>query len=114
MGLSSGRQVIFKMNNVVARELDIVLNVALPPTDTQNAAAASNKRQIDCDISNIIHHLAFKHSRTFSTALVNDVALFLKELAADTGCIVTAVLDGDVRPHSKRDAFKHRFESTMG
>ena len=112
MGLSSGRQVVFKMNNVVARELDIILDTTLPPTDRQNTTA--NKRRVNCDVSNIIHLLSFKHSRTFSTALVNDVALFLKELAADTGYVVTAVLDGDVRPQSKRDAFKRRFDSTMG
>ena len=111
MGLSIGRQFMFKMNNIVAQELDIILYTTLSITDDQNTA---NKRRIDCDVSNIIYLLSFKHSRTFSTALIDDIAFFLKEPAADTGYILTAVLDGNIRSHSKKDAFKRRFDSAMG
>ena len=31
----------------------------------------------------------------------------------ETGFIVTAIFDGDFRPHSKRDSFKRRYQHTM-
>mmetsp|Transcript_3094 Transcript_3094/g.4120 ORF Transcript_3094/g.4120 Transcript_3094/m.4120 type:complete len:122 (+) Transcript_3094:535-900(+) len=46
-----------------------------------------NKR-IDIDISNIIHQLSFRNSRTFSLPLVRDVASFLKRLASDSGFVL--------------------------
>ena len=111
MGIQNGRQVIFKMTNVVSRELRSLLNDVVFKDDcTKNTLT---QYRIDCDISNILHLLSFRHNKVFTLALVRDVAEFLKELAADTGFIVTAVLDGDVRPQSKRDAFKRRFEASI-
>ena len=36
-----------------------------------------------------------------------------KHLASDSGFIVTAILDGDIHPQSKRDAFKRCYTSTI-
>ena len=108
MGIDQGHQLVFKAVNVVSHELISMLS----HISKSNLSSQINKR-IDCDISNIIHQLSFRHSRVFSIALVQDVASFLKWLASESGFIVTAILDGDVRPQSKRDAFKRRFESTM-
>ena len=44
---------------------------------------------------------------------MRDVTLFLKHLAAVTGFLVVPISDGDIRPQSKRDAFKQRFKPTM-
>ena len=116
MGVNNGHQIIVKMEHVVARELDLMLDLieAKYPPDIPTTAIASTKRSIVCDVSNIIHKLSYRHSCIYSTLLVRDVALFLKRLAADTGYIVVPILDGDVRPQSKRDAFKRRFDCTMG
>ena len=46
-------------------------------------------------------------------ALVRDVADFLKRLAADSGFVVTCILDGDICPQSKRDSFNRRYKSIM-
>ena len=113
MGLQYGNQLICKMTNVVARELDLMLDFIGTKYPSNNIPSVSSKRSIACDLSNIIHSLSHKHSGIFSSALVREVALFLKQLAADTGYTVVAVLDGNVRPQSKRDAFKRRFQSTM-
>ena len=112
MGIKNGGQIIFKMSNVVAKEIDLMLDVImsnLPPGEQR----IPSKQSIDCDISNIIHKISYRHSSIFSTLLVRDVAIFLKQLAADTGYIVNAILDGDVRPQTKRDAFRRRYDSTM-
>ena len=109
MGLNYGDQITFKGTSLVARELISTLQLI----GNKSSSSRTTRKRIDCDVSNIIHYLSFKHSSIFSTALVNDVALFLKTLAADSGCIITPILDGDIRPQSKRDAFKRRYESTM-
>ena len=48
-----------------------------------------------------------------SKELVIQVTLFLKSLAYESEFIVTAILDGDIRPHIKRDAFARRYDRTM-
>lgn len=111
MGIQNGKQVIFKMSNVVSRELRSLLKDVVFKLDSKRSNLTQYR--IDCDVSNILHLLSFKHNKTFTLALVRDVAEFLKELAADTGFIVTAVLDGNIRPQSKRDAYKRRFESSI-
>ena len=98
MGLRNGNQVIFKATNIVAHELDIILDLILSKT-TSNTIAGSNvtaKKSIDCDVSNIIHKFSYQHSFVYSPSLVRDVAMFLKRLAKDTGYVVNPVLDGDV------------------
>lgn len=111
MGIHNGSQVVFKMTDIVSRELHLLLKEVVFKLDYTRSRLSQYR--IDCDRSNILHLLSFKHSKVFTLALVRDVAQFLKDLAADTGYIVTAVLDGDVRPQSKRDAFKRRFDSSI-
>ena len=106
MGLKYGNQILFKADSVVPRELHSMLNQIV------SKRSPSQIKRIDCDISNVIHQLSHKHARVFTVSLVRDVANFLKSLAME-GFIVTAILDGDVRPQSKRDAFKRRFDATM-
>ena len=115
MGIDNGGKVVAKMNKVVARELDLMLDYISSKHASNSIAETSNttKKSIACDVSNIIHKLAYRRYGNFSTALVRDVANFLKQLAADTGYVVTPILDGDIRPQTKRDAFKRRFDSTM-
>ena len=67
--------------------------------------------RLDVDVSNVAHIMAVKCS-TYES-LVNDVASYLKDLAYETGFCVTAVFDGDTRPHTKRDSFKRRFDHAM-
>ena len=86
---------VAKMDNLVARELDLLLREVVLKHASNNDPVTYQLR-LDCDISNILHTLAHKYSCIFSTALVRGLARFLKQLAADTGFIVTAVLDGDV------------------
>ena len=111
MGIQNGKQVLFKMTDVVSRELRSLLKDTVFKLDSTKSGITQYR--MDCDISNILHLKSFKHHQSFTLALVRDVAQFLKDLAADTGFVVTAVLDGDVRPQSKRDAFKRRFDSSM-
>ncbi len=118
MGIKNGNQIMFKLSNAVAREVDLMLDViqrkyTTTTNEDDETASPLRQRSIDCDVSNIIHKLSYRHSSIYSINLVRDVALFLKQLASDTGYEVTAVLDGDVRPQTKRDAFKRRYESTM-
>ena len=111
MDINNCDKVIFKATNVVAQEIDSILD--LIRTQAANNTNILKCKRINCDVSNILHILAFRHSSIFSIELVHDVARFLKRLAADSGFVVTAVLDGNFRPQSKRDAFKRRFDSTM-
>ena len=113
MGIKSCHQIVFKASSIVARELDAFLNHMISNNDFKNRPAAVKQKRIDCDISNIIHTLSYKHAKIFSSALVKDVAIFLKKLASETGFVVNAILDGNVRPQSKRDAFRRQYDSTM-
>ncbi len=123
MGIKNGNQVVFKMTNVVKIELDLMVKCMLQrrnevpsttPLTASDASTPSSKQTIiDCDVSNIIHTIGFRHSGIYSIALVHDTAKFLKSLAANTGYLVVPVLDGDLRPQSKRDAFRRRYNSTM-
>ena len=113
MGIHGCHQIVFKASNIVARELDALLNHMISNGVLKNRPAALKQKRIDCDVSNIIHTLSYKHAKIFSSALVKDVAVFLKKLASETGFIVNAVLDGNVRPQTKRDAFRRRYNSTM-
>lgn len=106
MGIDSCGQLLFKATNIVARELDLLLLDYMISNDFfKNRNVSRSDKKIDCDVSNIVHILSYRHAKVFSSALVQDVALFLKQLAVDTGYVVTAVLDGNIRPQSKRDAF---------
>ena len=113
MGIDNCNQLLFKASNIVARELDALLDFMISNQYFKNRNPSLQHKRIDCDVSNIIHLLSYRHSKIFSTALVRDVALFLKQLASDTGYVITAVLDGNIRPHTKRDAFQRRYTSTM-
>ena len=82
--------VTFKCTNLVAHDLCSVLEIG---------KTSRQCRRIDVDISNITHILSYKYARIFTPVLVQDVALFLKNLASESGFIVTAVLDEDsIRP----------------
>ena len=61
-------------------------------------------------MSNVAHIL----SRSVPTYedLVIDTATYLKDLVNESEFVVTAIFDGDYRPHSKRNSFK-RFETVM-
>ena len=105
MGINTtGNKLIWKATNVSTRELrEIVLH---------NTGKKSDERiNIDVDVSNVAHIL----SRSVSTYedLVIDTATCLKDLANESGFVVTAIFDGDYRPHSKRDSFKRRFETVI-
>ena len=113
MGIDNCNQLLFKASNIVARELDALLDFMISNQYFNNRKPSLQHKRIDCDVSNIIHLLSYRHSKIFSTALVRDVALFLKQLASDTGYGITAVLDGNIHPHTKRDAFQNRYTSTM-
>ena len=113
MGIDNGHNVIFKAESVVSSELNSMLDLMKTSQLSNLSNVHPKKKRIDCDISNIIHQLANGRCRIYSIELVRDVAKFLKKLAADSGFIVTAILDGDVRPQSKRDAFNRRYQSTM-
>ena len=81
---------------------------------TRVTIAVPSKQSIACNAVTIIYKLAYECSNIFSHALVVIVVSFLKQLAADTGYIVTVFLDGNICPDSKYDdAFRRRFESTM-
>ena len=71
MGIDNGNQMLFKMKNVVAQELHIMLDhISKSTTDTATTTAAaadtdesiSTKYIIDCDVSYLIHMLS--HSKT--------------------------------------------------
>ena len=120
MGIKNGSQILFKMNNVVKAELDLILNYTKTKyasntntTATSSINTLTNQTTIDIDISNVIHTIAFRHSGIYNTNLVRETAKFLQSLAADTGYVVIPVLDGDIRPQSKRESFRRRFDSTM-
>ena len=81
MGINDGGQLIFKMANVVARELDIMLDFITTKFTTDNPPTLTNntKRSIDVDVSNVIHKLSYRHSGIYSYALVKDTAEFWEE-----------------------------------
>ena len=76
IGLNYVTQVIFKISNVISRELDFILNhITLKSTTTVNSIhnATNNdkinniftlfpSKSIDCDVSNIIYKLSHCHS----------------------------------------------------
>ena len=114
MGIDNCNQLLFKASNIVARELDALLDFMISNQYFNNRKPSLQHKRIDCDVSNIIHLLSYRHySKIFSAALVRDVSLFLKQLASDTGYVITAVLDGNVRPYTKGDALQRRYLSTM-
>ena len=112
MGIDSSVNVVYKAEHVVARELDAMLNHLISSKVLKSTSNPSQRKRIDCNVSNIIHSLSFK-TRVYSIALVREVASFLKRLASETGYIITAILDSNICPQSKRDAFNCCFLSTM-
>ena len=107
MGISTtGSNIIWKATNVSTRELRMMILRSLSK-DNRNVEIP----RLDVDVSNVAHIMSVKCS-TYES-LVNDVASYLKDLAYETGFCVTAVLDGDTRPHFKRDSFKRRFDHAM-
>jgi hypothetical protein len=90
MGLKNGNQIIFKMTNVVARELDMMLNLIFQKFASDNnddVPQLIEMKMMDIDVSNIIHKLAYCHTCIYSHALVKSVAMHIKQIAADTGYI---------------------------
>jgi len=99
MGINTnGSNIVWKAQNVTTRELRKMLD-------------KHENIRLDVDVSNIAHILLQKSS-TYQN-LIQNVALYLKDLAHITGFYVTGILDGDVCPHSKRDSFRRRFVSEM-
>ena len=93
-------------------------NIAILDATTENnlfkyCSASLEHKRIDCNVSNKVHILSYCDSKIFFSALVRNIALFLKQLAEDTDYVVTAVLDGEIPPESKRDTFNHRYISTV-
>ena len=113
MGIDNCNQLLFKASNIVARELNALLDFMISNQYFNNRNPLLQHKRIDCDVSNIIHLLSYRHSKIFSTALVRDAALFLKQLESYTWYVITAVLDGNVRPYTKGDALQRRYLSTM-
>ena len=105
MGINTnGTNIIWKAKIVTTRELREMIFF------TKGSQRYDDIR-LDVDLSNVVHILALK-SPSYEK-LLEHTARYLKDLAVETGFLVTAVLDGDVRPHSKRDSFRRRFDSTM-
>ena len=113
MGINNSNQILFKASNLVACELHSIVDYMISNHYLKNCPTSLQHKRIDCDVSNIIHILSYHHSKIFSTAPVRDVALFLKQLASDTGCVINAVLDRDIGPQSKQDAFHCCYVSMM-
>ena len=116
MGLGSNAgQVIFKMTHVVACELDLMLDLveSKNATNVSSHSSTITRRSINCDISNIVHKFLYHHHGLYTAALVRSVAIFLKQLAADTGYVITPIFDGDVRPQTKRDTFHWQYTAFM-
>ena len=106
MGINTnGSNIIWKAKSVSTRELREMINFSKGTQRCDNIC-------IDVDLSNVAHILALK-SPSYERLLEN-TARYLKDLAVETGFHVTAVLDGDIRPQSKRDSFRRRFDSYMG
>ena len=108
-GIGNCSQIVF----IVACELDAFLDQMISDSRFQNRPSDLKQKQIDCYVSKILHTLSYRHAKIFSSALVKDVAKFLKSLTSDSGFIVNAILDSDVCPQTKCDAFKHCYDSTM-
>jgi hypothetical protein len=68
VGINDGGKMIFKISNVVAQELNMMLN----DINFKNASNTTNR--IDCGASKIKHQLSFRHSWIFSTTLAHNVA----------------------------------------
>ena len=89
MGINSCNTITLNATNVVARELNEMIN--------HLHVDSTKQKIIDCDVSNIIYTLYFKNKkRVFSVDLVRNVASHLKQLAADTGYVFVPILDGDI------------------
>ena len=89
MGIDSSFNVVFKADNVVAHELDSMLNYLIS-SNILKSWSTSQRKHIDCNVSNIVHTLCLK-TRVYSISLVQEVAAFLKRLASETGYIITAI-----------------------
>ena len=90
-----------------------LIHLMLDLIHSWNELSPPHHNWIDCDVSNIINKLIHIHSGTYSLALTHDVATFLKQLASDSGYVVTTILDGDTCPQSKHNAFDRRYKATM-
>lgn len=84
MGIDSCSQII-NASGIVAIELDALLDQIVANINFKNCPPGLKQKQIDCDTSNILHRLSYKHSKIFSEALVKDVAELLNNLASNTG-----------------------------
>ena len=110
MGIKSSGNILWKATNKTTKELVTISR------ETMKMNGCSNETdgiRIDFDISNLAHTLYLSPKCNNSENTVLEVAKFLKRFAHETGFIVTAVLDGDIRPQSKRDSFQRRFTSVM-
>ena len=114
MGIHGWHQIVFKTSNKVPRELDALLDHMISNGNFQNCPATIKQKQINCDVSNILHTLSYKHAQIFSTALVKDVAHFLKKLASDNRFVLSCCnTRWNVCPQTKCSAFKHQYDSTL-
>ena len=99
MGINTkGNNIVWKAEDVSLRELQKMINT-------------SDSIRLDVNISNVAHTLALKsysHNR-----LIKNIAIYLKDLAHISSFFVTTILNGNTRPHTKRDSFCCRFDLEM-
>ena len=100
IGIDNGNQLVLKMTNVVAQELNLILDFILSKNATNNTNTHTQPiaKSIDCDISNIIYKISCQHSGIYSIRLVHNIAIFLKSLVDNTRYFVTPIFDGDIYP----------------
>ena len=70
--------------------------------DHASTDTVSNNKQIDYDIFNIVIYYLSSKPESFQLHLLETQLV-----------VITAILDGNIYPQSKRDAFKIKYISTM-
>ena len=60
MGIDSSINIVFKAENVVARELDSMLNHLISSNILKSASSPSQRKSIDCDVSRV--HICEDHA----------------------------------------------------
>ena len=105
MGIkTAASNICWKGINITTRELREIISFS-------KNVDGSDQIHLDVDVNNIAYIYANKS--TSYDSLVLSVAMTLKDLAFSTGFLVTCILDGNVRPHSKRDSFRRRFHDHL-
>ena len=96
MGIKSQGKILWKASSIHPIHLKDVVNNSLSQRESHKDG--SDHIQADVDISNVAHCIWGSNNNINSEEVIKKVAIFLKQLANQTGFLVTAVLDGDNRP----------------